>query len=75
MFKNLRAEMGREMINGCDLAKVVGITPKSFSQKMVGKTEFTRSEMMKIKKYFIVQFKNELTLEYLFDLEEYDKSA
>ena len=35
-----------------DLAKVLGITPQALGKKMLGKTEFRRDEMQKIKEHF-----------------------
>jgi hypothetical protein len=63
MFANLKAEMARIDVNVKTLANSVGMHPKSFSNKLKGKTEFTRIEMMKIKSVF---FKG-LSIEYLFD--------
>lgn len=63
MFKNLKAEMAREGLSRKDIAIAIGISHKSFCNKLAGKSDFTRSEMLKIKEYF---FKNH-TLEYLFD--------
>lgn len=62
-FPNLNAEMARNEISGTAISKKMGISPKSFSNKMIGKSEFTRSEMMKIQKVF-----DGLSVEYLFQL-------
>ncbi|MDI9486674.1 MAG: helix-turn-helix transcriptional regulator [Bacillota bacterium] len=35
-----------------DLAKILNITPQALSKKMLGRTEFKRNEMQRIKKYF-----------------------
>ena len=45
MFFNLRAEMARKHINQLEIAVVLGISVKSVSNKMNGKSEFTRKEM------------------------------
>lgn len=72
MFRNLRAEMAREGINGIQVATKIGISDKAFRNKMLGSTEFTRSEMRKIKDVF----PKKLTFEYLFELDGPDiKSA
>jgi hypothetical protein len=62
MFPNLKAEMARQNISGLTISEFIGCTPKTFSSKLTGKTEFTRSEIFKIQKAF---FPN-LTVEYLF---------
>lgn len=62
MFPNLRAEMARKNIDGVEIADFLGCTPKTFSSKITGKTEFTRSEIFRIQK----QFFSNLTVEYLF---------
>jgi len=63
MFPNLRAEMARNGLDGEVVSKVIGCTRKSFSNKLTGKTEFTRIELFRIKKEFFP----ECSLEYLFD--------
>lgn len=68
MFRNLRAEMAREGLSGNAVAKEIGITGRSFSSKMQGASEFTRSEMKKVK----CLFPKLLTFEYLFDLDVQD---
>lgn len=70
MFKNLRAEMAREGLSGNAIAKEIGITGRSFSNKILGNSEFTRSEMQKIKQFFKKQFARDLTLEYLFEFSD-----
>jgi hypothetical protein len=63
MFPNLKAEMARKGIDGVTISSFVGCTPKTFSSKMNGKTEFTRSEIFTIQKEFFPS----LTVEYLFN--------
>lgn len=75
MFKNLRAEMAREGLTGNDIAKAIGITSRSFSSKMTCNTEFTRSEMLKIKKFFLNHYSRDFMIEVLFELEESKKTA
>lgn len=65
MFRNLRAEMAREGFNGVQVATKIGISDKAFRNKMLGSTEFMRSEMLKVKNLF----PEEVTLEYLFDMD------
>ena len=62
MFPNLKAEMARKNIDGITISAVIGCTQKTFSNKLNGKTEFTRSEIFTIQKDC---FPN-LTVEYLF---------
>lgn len=71
MFRNLLAEMAREGIEIKDLALKIGISAKSLGFKLHCKTEFTRKEMMKIKR----TFNNRYTLEYLFELPEDEEAA
>lgn len=68
MLRNLMAEMKRVGIINKDLAETIGRDEKSISNKILCKTEFTRREMVMIKK---VHFP-ELTMDYLFEQEESD---
>lgn len=70
MFKNLRAEMARESLGAEDIAVAIGISKKSLSNKMCGKTEFTRAEMLNIRKKFFPT----LDAGYLFDLDSETKN-
>ena len=65
MFRNLRAEMAREGFSGIQISTKIGISDKAFRNKMLGNTEFTRSEMLKIRGLF----PTEATLGYLFDMD------
>lgn len=49
MFRNLKAEMARKGLLSKDLAVTLKISDKSMTNKMCGKTEFTRKEMWTIK--------------------------
>lgn len=69
MLRNLMAEMTRYGIFNKDIAKTIGTTDKSVSNKILCKTEFTRKEMVEIKKKYFPDF----TLDYLFELN--DKGA
>lgn len=66
MFMNLKAEMARKEILMKDIAIKLNLTPKTLSNKVCGKTEFTCKEMHSIKKLF---FPN-CTLDYLFSQKE-----
>lgn len=66
VFSNLKAEMARRGLSGRKIAIGIGISGKAFSNKMIGKSEFTRVEMVKIQSVFF----SDLTLDYLFELEE-----
>jgi len=69
LFKNLRAEMARlDNISGKVIADAIGTTAQAFYDKMSGRSEFKRGEMVKIRKAF---FKG-MTLDYLFYCEEDD---
>lgn len=64
MFKNLKAEMAREGLERKAIALGIGVSERSFGNKMTGRSEFTRSEMLKIhKKYF-----PKCSIEYLFEM-------
>lgn len=45
----LRAQMARHGDTGATLAKALGITQKALSEKLTGKTDFTRCEIYGIK--------------------------
>lgn len=63
MFKNLQAEMIRNGITDNEIIKTLGISAKSFNNKMTGRTEFTRKEMFLIKSVHFPDY----DLEYLFN--------
>lgn len=71
MFRNLRAEMAREGLDAKKIASKIGMSDKAFRNKLHGVSEFTRSEMIIIKKTFF----NHLTFAYLFELSEDDKKS
>jgi len=66
LFRNLLAEMAREGLDARKVAAGIGVSEKTFRNKLNGKTEFTRSEILKIRNTF---FKH-LSYDYLFELEE-----
>lgn len=63
MLKNLIAEMARAGISQKDLAKLIEKDERSISNKIYCRTEFTRKEMVEIKKNY---FPN-CSLDYLFE--------
>lgn len=65
MFPNLRAEMARKGLDNKTLSMGLGVSPKTLSNKLSGKSEFTLSEIVRIKNQY---FPN-LSLEYLFEQE------
>lgn len=69
MYPNLRAEMARKNIKSVVVAETLGISYDTMSNKMNGKSDFTRTEIFKIRDEFFP----DLTLEYLFETE--DKTA
>ena len=71
MFPNLRAEMARKGLDGVKISARIGCTPKTFSNKMIGKTEFTRGEIFNIKRLFFP----DLSIEYLFKQENKQNTA
>ena len=66
MLKNLVAEMARDGVLYKDLAEMLGRDEKSISNKISCKTEFTRKEMVQIRK----QLFPECSLDYLFEQAE-----
>ncbi len=69
MLKNLIAEMARKGLLYRDLAEFLDRDEKSISNKISCKTEFTRKEMVGIKKEFFP----ECSLDYLFEQTEKEK--
>lgn len=67
MFPNLEAEMARLKLTNAACAKVCDLTEKSFSNKRCGNTEFTLSEIKKLREALFPG----CTWEYLFS----DKAA
>ena len=65
MFPNLRAEMARGNIKATIMAEVLEISYDSVINKINGRTDFTRTEIFKIRDKFFPS----LTLEYLFKTE------
>lgn len=63
MLRNLMAEMTRKNLETKDIANTIGRDVKSVSNKISCKTEFTRKEMVAIKK----QHFPHLSLDYLFE--------
>lgn len=62
MFENLKAELTRKNMNYKDLAEKTKINIVTLRQKINGKSEFNRSEILKI----IDVFQKEFSFEYLF---------
>lgn len=61
MFPNLLTEMKRKRYSQKGLAEFIGITERSMTKKMNGKTEFTLREMRAVQMAF-----PECSLDYLF---------
>lgn len=69
MFPNLNAEKARNRLTNQDFSNTLNISVPSINNKMSGKTEFTRREMITLRdKYF-----SGMSLEYLFDDVPLDK--
>lgn len=69
MLKNLIAEMARINLSQKDLAKFIGKDEKSISNKIYCRTEFTRKEMVEIKKRYFPK----CSLDYLFEQDEAER--
>lgn len=63
MFNNLNAEMARNKVTNEDIAICLDVSLNTVSNKIGGKTEFTRKDMWKIREKFFPG----LTIDYLFD--------
>jgi len=63
MFPNLLAEMSRKKLTGKDVSQKANISYASWLNKMSGRNEFTRIEMVNIRN----QIFPTMTLDYLFD--------
>lgn len=62
MYRNVKAEMKRKGLLGADMAKALGITEGTWSQKVNGNYPFTFREAVKVKEVL----KTNLPLEELF---------
>ncbi len=62
-YANLRAEMARQGITVKQLAKLLGVSLKTASNRLSGKTEFTLSEALEINEKLFP----DCDLSYLFD--------
>lgn len=67
MFSNLAAEMARKKLTGKEICKKISMSYGAWKSKTNGKSDFTRREMISIKKAF---FPN-MTLDYLFSDEAF----
>lgn len=67
MFPNLSAELARKKMSMKDLSENTDIGYESMKNKMKGKTEFTRAEMVRIKKEF-----PGCSMDYLFEYNDED---
>ena len=63
MLKNLQAEMARKGLSNKDIAAVIGRDEKTVLNKIRCDTEFTRKEMLLIKRKVFPKH----TLDYLFE--------
>lgn len=63
MYDNLRAEMARNGITVKQLSQVLGVSLKTASNRLSGKTDFTLNEALKINRELFPKCK----LDYLFE--------
>ena len=63
--------MAREGLTGKTIAVGIGVTERTFRNKLTGKTEFTRSEILGIRNKFFPGH----TIGYLFEMQESAKNA
>lgn len=64
MFINLKLEMMKKGVTAKDLSIKIGISNKTYSNKMNGHSEFTRKEMYTIRDMFFP----DKSIEYLFSI-------
>ena len=64
MLANLRTEMTRKKVRGKAMAKVIGCSEKTMSNKINEKNDFTRSEMFLINTTFFPEITD---MRYLFE--------
>ncbi len=62
MLTNLKAQMWQRNITGRKLAELLGIRPETVSDKILGKSDFTRTEMFLIRDAFF----EDIDMAYLF---------
>lgn len=62
MLMNLKAQMWQRNITGKRLAELLGIRPETVSDKITGKSDFTRTEMFLIRDTFF----DDIDMAYLF---------
>jgi antitoxin component HigA of HigAB toxin-antitoxin module len=70
MYPNLKAEMARYGIKTKGVAEALGITSKSVTNKINGRTSFTIVEVGKIKKTFFPK----ISIDDLFSVEAIDET-
>ena len=63
MFRNLQAEIVRKGMNNVEFASAIAMNYRTFSNKLLGKTEFCLDEMKIIREVI----GNDCTLDYLFE--------
>lgn len=63
MYDNLRAEMARNRITVKQLSQVLGVSLKTASNRLSGKTDFTLNEALKINRELFPKCE----LDYLFE--------
>ncbi|MBP1992520.1 hypothetical protein [Paenibacillus eucommiae] len=66
MFPNIRAEMARKNLTIAAMAEVLKINERTLGSKLLGKTEFTWTEVSKIRQLFFPS----CSVEYLFEPRE-----
>jgi len=71
MFINLKIEMMKKGITVKALSEKIGVSSKTYSNKMNGSSEFTRKEMYTIRDEFFP----DKSIEYLFTLDSGQKTA
>ncbi len=66
MFHNLRAEMARHGLTVVSMASKLNLNDRTLGNKIAGKSEFTWSEVRRIRAYFFPS----CSVEYLFEQDE-----
>lgn len=68
MYRELIGEIAKSGLTKKQLAKEIGVTEKTLSNKLTGKTDFTWSEVLRIRS--VIDPMASLTLEHLFKTED-----
>ena len=75
MFKNLKQVMALKSMSNNDLAEFLELTRKTVDNKISGTTEWTLSEILRVKKFLFPEYDVDWLFQYDADLKQTNKSA